>query len=573
MKKFIILSISLVTFIISSQEMDQAYLESLPEGVRADVIGKMSAKEEMEEPVYRRASSMIDRPVNSSRFGSNIFDMMQSSFMPINEPNFESSYVLDFGDIISVQLIGQKNFLKKIPVERDGSINIPDIGKLFLSGLSLESASELIKAKIQNAFIGTEVFVSLVDVRDIQIVIAGMAYNPGIYTLNGNSNALHAISMAGGLLDSGSYRNIDIIRNGKVIETLDLYDLFIYGNSSFGPKLTSGDSIFVRPVGKIVNATVGVRRPSEYELVESDTVGDLIYFANGLSKISDTDYLAIERASNNKVNLLTFEDIEVFYKEIPQDGDTIFIREFSYRTVNIKGAVSVPGDYIIIEGESLSNLINRAGGYKEFAYPFGGFLNNERARQVNEEAKNKLYDSFLQNIIEKSSTDQPDTNLPLVLEQLRNAEVSGRVMAEFDLNIISKNKDLDTTLENGDEIIIPYVTQQVYIYGEVNSSGTLRYTSGKDIQYYIENSGGFLESADTKNIYVVHPNGKTQRLDKYPKGLSFINSPEYIPIYPGSIIYVSKKSYTNTPTLIASIWAPIISSIALSIASVSALNN
>jgi len=384
---------------------------------------------------------------------------------------------------------------------------------------------------------------------------------------------LHAISMAGGVLDSGSYRNIDIIRKGKVIDTLDLYDLFIYGNSSFGPNLTSGDSIFIRPVGKIVNATVGVRRPSEYELMGSETVGDLIYFANGLSKISDTDYLAIERASNNEVNVLTFKDIEVFYKEIPKDGDTIFIREFSYRTVSIKGAVSVPGDYIITEGETLSNIINRAGGYKEFAYPFGGFLNNQRAREINELAKDKLYDSFLRSIIQNSSAAKPDNNLPLILEQLRNSEVSGRVMAEFDLNIILKDKDLDTTLENGDDIFIPYITQQVYIYGEVNSVGTVRYNSGKDIQYYIENSGGFLESADTKNIYIVHPNGKTQRLKKYSKGLSFITSPEYTPVYPGSIIFISKKSLVQTPTLIASIWAPIISSIALSIASVSALNN
>ena len=556
--------------------MDQAYLDSLPDGVRSDVIEKMNVKEAMEEPVYRRASSMTDKEEleldSSRRFGVNIFDMMQSSFMPINEPNFDSSYVLDYGDTILLQLIGQKDSVERIAIERDGSISVPDIGKLYLSGLSLESASSLIKNKISNAFIGTEAFISLVNVRDIQIVISGMAYNPGVYTLNGNSNALHALSMAGGILETGSYRNIDIIRQGEVIDKIDLYDLFIFGKSSFGPKLRSGDSIFVRPVGKIVNAASGVRRPAEYELNESEKISHLIAFANGFSKIADTSYMAIERASANKVNLIKFKNVESLSKEVAQDGDTLFIREYSYRSVNIQGAVLVPGDYVITEGESLSNVIKRSGGYKEYAYPFAGFLNNQRALELNVMSKDKLYNQFLENFIQLSS-EESNNNFPIILEQLRNTEVSGRVMAEFDLDLISENPSLDTTLENGDQIIIPYVTQQVYIYGEVNNSGTIRYKSGEEILYYIESSGGLLDTADKDNIYIIHPNGKTERFDKFSKGLSFLNSSGYIPVYPGSIIYVPRKSFVSNPTQIASIWAPILSSLALSLASISSLNN
>lgn len=575
MNKKLILT-AFITFSISSQELDQAYLDSLPDGVRSDVIEKMNVKEAMEEPVYRRASSMTDKEEleldSSRRFGVNIFDMMQSSFMPINEPNFDSSYVLDYGDTILLQLIGQKDSVERIAIERDGSISVPDIGKLYLSGLSLESASSLIKNKISNTFIGTEAFISLVNVRDIQIVISGMAYNPGVYTLNGNSNALHALSMAGGILETGSYRNIDIIRQGEVIDKIDLYDLFIFGKSSFGPKLRSGDSIFVRPVGKIVNAASGVRRPAEYELNESEKISHLIAFANGFSKIADTSYMAIERASANKVNLIKFKNVESLSKEVAQDGDTLFIREYSYRSVNIQGAVLVPGDYVITEGESLSNVIKRSGGYKEYAYPFAGFLNNQRALELNVMSKDKLYNQFLENFIQLSS-EESNNNFPIILEQLRNTEVSGRVMAEFDLDLISENPSLDTTLENGDQIIIPYVTQQVYIYGEVNNSGTIRYKSGEEILYYIESSGGLLDTADKDNIYIIHPNGKTERFDKFSKGLSFLNSSGYIPVYPGSIIYVPRKSFVSNPTQIASIWAPILSSLALSLASISSLNN
>ena len=120
--------------------------------------------------------------------------MMQSSFMPINEPNFDSTYVLDFGDTLEIQLIGQKNSIEQLAIKRDGSINIPEIGKIFVSGLSLESVNKLIKSKISSAYIGVEAFVTLVNVRDIQVLVTGNAYNPGIYTLNGNSNMLHALS-------------------------------------------------------------------------------------------------------------------------------------------------------------------------------------------------------------------------------------------------------------------------------------------------------------------------------------------------------------------------------------------
>ena len=207
MKKIFLYAFFIISTGLYSQELDKAYLASLPENVRADVLDEIAEKEKKDIPVYRRPSSMIEKPlVDSTRFGAQIFDMMQTSFMPINEPNFDSSYVLDFGDTLEIQLVGQQNSIDELSIKRDGSINISEIGKVFVAGLSLESASSLIKNRISNAYIGIEAFVTLVNIRDIQVLITGNAYNPGIYTLNGNSNLLHALSMAGGINDSGSYR-------------------------------------------------------------------------------------------------------------------------------------------------------------------------------------------------------------------------------------------------------------------------------------------------------------------------------------------------------------------------------
>jgi len=226
MKKIFLLACLVVSAAIYSQELDEAYLQSLPEGVREDVLNKIEAKDDLDKPVYRRASTFIDKDkdedegIDNILFGSDFFDVMQTSFMPINEPNLDSSYVLDFGDVLEIQFIGQKDQIDNYSINRDGSINLPDIGRLNLSGLSLNDASNLIKAKVSSAYIGTEAYISLKNIRDINVLVVGNAYNPGIYTLNGNSNMLHAISMAGGINDIGSYRNINLIRSGKVISVV-----------------------------------------------------------------------------------------------------------------------------------------------------------------------------------------------------------------------------------------------------------------------------------------------------------------------------------------------------------------
>ena len=115
--------------------------------------------------------------------------------MPINEPNLSSEYILDAGDQLEIQLIGQKNYVERLSIKRDGSINLPDIGKLNIAGLKLSEAISLIRARIDSSYIGTETFVSLTNVRDVNVLVSGNAYNPGVYTVSGNSNILHAVAL------------------------------------------------------------------------------------------------------------------------------------------------------------------------------------------------------------------------------------------------------------------------------------------------------------------------------------------------------------------------------------------
>ena len=587
MKKAIFTSLLFFSFFAYTQELSEEYLESLPESIKDDVKGKMKASQKTEEPIYRSASSKIDKSdltmiddkddeteeTKLSIFGEKFFDTIQSSFMPINEPNLDGSYILDYGDVIELQLIGVENSTKKYVVKRDGSINIEDIGKIYLSGLSLDSASKLIKAKVGNSFIGTDAFISLTNIRDVTILVSGHAYNPGIYTLNGNSRILHALNMAGGIDEFGSYRIIKHLRDGDVIDVLDLYDILISGKLVFNKSVRTGDVILVTPRKKLVSIEAGVLRPSKYEMIEGEDFEDLIRYASGLNSNVNKENIVLKRFANGKsiVSLFNYDNLK---DKILEDNDSFFIREFKFNNVKISGAIKNPGTYLLPIGSKLSELIDMTGGYEKTAYPFGGFLNNQKALKINKESKQKLYDKFLTNLIESGASGiigtQQET-LPLILKQIKDSPVSGRVIAEFDLKILKSNPDLDTILEEGDEILIPNLTQQVYIQGEVNNPGAVRYSEMKDHSYYINVSGGLLNSADKKTIFVIHPNGETQNLKIDTYALSLMARSQNDLIYPGSIIYVPKASRADGLEL-AAIWAPIVSSVALSLTSISLLN-
>jgi polysaccharide biosynthesis/export protein len=587
MKKILLSASLLISTALYTQELDPAYLASLPEEVRTDVLEKMTDREERESPVYRRPSTMIGKVYcedlidevdiecieKSERFGSKIFNMMQSSFMPINEPNQDSSYIIDFGDTLEIQLTGQKETSEELEVKRDGSINITGIGKIFVSGLSLESVNQLIKKKMVDTYLGIDVYVTLTNVRDIQVLVTGNAFNPGIYTLNGNSNLLHALSMAGGIDEIGSYRSIDLIRNNIVIKTIDLYDIFVHGKVDLTQRLRTGDSILIKTASNLVTVSGAIRRPSVYELLPNESFNDLLNYGNGPTIAADLSNIRIERSINGEVSYLKVGSVNELTKLFPFPGDRLNIRSYERKSVTILGAINTPGTYAISPGETLSSLVRKAEGYKTNAYPFAGILNNVRTKNINEISAEKLYTSFVQKLITKGDAMFASESLPFVLEELKKTNISGRVMAEFDLDVIKIQPDLDTTLEDGDEIFIPTKTQQVYIYGEVNNTGTIRYKSGQSINDYLNQSGGLLESASSRNIFVVHPNGQVNRLTTNI-GLSFLNKRSNdILIYPGSIIFVPRQVKAADAAMVASIWAPILSAMATSITALSVLSN
>ena len=573
-KLYIPLLISLSVF-IASQDISDSYLKSLPEDIREDVIERMDNSKDLEKEVYRsiETSSTINKLNQKDKdklFGSDFFDTMQTSFMPINLPNLGDDYVLDFGDVLSIQLVGQNDSLNSYPLSRDGSINIADIGKIFLAGLTLSEASKSISSKIKQTYIGVEAYTSLENIRDVSVLVSGDAYNPGIYTLNGSSNMLHAIYAAGGIGEYGSYRSIKLIRDNKIIDSIDVYDILIKGKFGSKTRLRSGDMIFVEPRSHVITLEGAFKRSALYELLEGQKLSDAIYYANGVSADADFSNIYLYRLSNGKIKDISITDLSQFNAIDAKDLDRLFIRNHSFRNVSISGAVLRPGSYKMIEGDSIFDLIEKAGGYTLNAYPKGAIYLNEEAKKINSNATLRLYNEFIDGLLEviqKSSAGETDiTSLVTIASELKNSEPNARI-------VIDLTDDSSTTLiRNDDNLYIPEKSNNVFIYGEVLNEGSLIYKNGADIDFYLQEASGLKQTADDDAIFILYPNGRTAQL--YRKRNLFASQPQEIIIDPGSVIYVPRKiDDTLSSRLTAQAYASILGNIGLTLASISSINN
>jgi protein involved in polysaccharide export with SLBB domain len=586
---------------MEAQEFDDDFLKSLPEGVKEDLMKRNSDKEELEEDRYRRPSSYIEKKNSrkeiedlqkqldvlraelsdsergnlEKRFGSKVFSLMQTTLMPFNEPNFDGSYVLDFGDVLELQLVGQKSDSYVMPVKRDGSVNLPEVGKVFVAGLSLNNAVDTISKKIESSFTAVESFTTLVSVRDIQIIIAGNVFSPGPYTLNGNSTLFHALAISGGPSDDGSFREIDLVRGGKIIETADFYETFINGISSFSSRLRSGDLVFIRPVSNLVSISGAVKRPGMYELKENENLSSVISFANGINNKADLSEISLIRIEEGMVSNIQVNSLTEFDSMLSQDNDKLLIRSFSYRSVEIEGAVKNPGKYLVNEGAGIYDLVSIAGGYTDTAYPFGGVLENIQTKKINEEAGEKLYESFIDELSNLSSAPGQQaemTFLAEIINEIKNTKASGRVSAEFNLKKLESDSSLDILLQDGDKVTIPEFLDHIYVFGEINTEGTIRYKEGADIKFYIDKKGGYNPYANKKNVYVLHPNGETSLISAR-RNIFMNQGNNDVTIYPGSVIFVPRKAARIPFSVAAQAYASILGNIGISLASVSVLKD
>ena len=302
------------------QQMDPEFLESLDPDIRASLESTNNEEESELEALFRSSTSAqnnreilrnlkdqiialeesmetkndflnnVSPNKDLERFGDNFFRSLQSTFMPINMPNLDGQYIVDVGDLFSLTLIGEGGTDYDLEIIRSGSLVIPEYGSVQLAGLTLSQANDAVRNFMRNADPGLEVTFHLKEIRDMQIIVLGFVEAPGVYTVSGGSNMLGVLNAAGGITENGSYRRIKILRNGSVIDTVDLYQAFAYGKNSFMKPMRSGDVIFVEASGFNIPVSGGVNNNAIFEMLEGESIGDAINFASGFS----TDYFGFD---------------------------------------------------------------------------------------------------------------------------------------------------------------------------------------------------------------------------------------------------------------------------------------
>ena len=326
-----------------------------------------------------------------------------------------------------------------------------------------------------------------------------------------------------------------------------------------------------------VSISGGVGREAIYEIAENDTLLDLLTYAGGITASGQLSDVILRRNnlqtySENKIDPSSFETTELI------NGDSVRVGFFKPKsqkvlTVDVRGQVNNPGIYNIEDGEKLSSLIMRAGGYKDNAFPFGGRLFRESTKRVEEQIYERIYReliSFLVSGVQPSSQGflSGNTSLPTILAEFKEREASGRVTTEFNLSKLKENSLLDIKLESGDVIDIPVYNSEVYVFGEVLNPGSKTYNPELSPRDYLNLSGGYARFAARDKVIVIHPNGDTFLL-----GEGFIFNRNNIDIYPGTIIYAPREVGKLDGINYAAVIAPIFSSLALSLASLNSIND
>ncbi len=596
---FTIISIFFISIQAFSQdvpELDENFLRSLPSDIRTDVLTKMNEDVVQDDikifkPVDTTAEKLssdlmklkqkiadIESTLNDgaskklTRFGDSFFSTYQTTFMPLNDPNVSGDYVLDYGDHLIMQRVGNKKEMANLVISRDGSINLPNYGRIVLAGLSLDQANEMIKSIVAEAFTGEESYLTLSHMRDMSILVIGGVNNPGMYTVNGGAHILYLIRAAGGINENGSYRSIQVKRGSKIVENFDLYDVLISGDLKFDSRLRSGDVIIVSPKQSEVSVTGGVAYPGIFEINQNNTLADALNYA-GNPKPSSATSVEISRINGQERVTLQFSKQD-FKKIILKNADSIRVTSFSayskpMKEVTLHGEVVNPGVYTIQDGETLSELINRAGGYTQFAYEHGGHLVRESAKTIEKEINDRIYDDMIKFIATSANAQQVisggDTSLPIILGEFKNVKPVGRITAEFDMQNIRMKPSSDTTLQGGDIITIPPISEEIYVLGEVLTPGARQYFAGVGVTDYIKKSGGISTYGQSDRIVIIKPNG-----DSYVAGRFSFKQND---LMPGSIIYIPRKIGKLDGINLATVIAPIFSSLAISLASLNSIND
>lgn len=429
-----------------------------------------------------------------------------------------NKYIVGPNDIFSLGIWGVVNTPLPLAVSPEGSLIIPSVGEVAVSGLTLNEAKSRVIAAVKKRFISAEITLTLVSPRRFLVTVTGVGQGtyPTSAIMRASSLIAFIFSDSLSLMKSGttpgerynfSFRNIKLKRKNGEIQRIDLYEYFATQNERFNPFLREGDVISLQKYdweGKFLAVQGAVQFPGVFEFIDGDDIETAVQLVRGVSSVANLDSITVSRmdpTATKMEKIYLSYDKDKNFKLLP--NDRVYVnasaevrRDFR---VLVLGEVVRPGNYpITLNTTKLSDIINEAGGLLPNSY----LPNSEVYRKIdtffiqtkNRDTLENVYTRRLNDIVsnkeEKESFDQD------LLYKI------GRVNVDFE-KLEKGDNSQDIILKNGDIVYIADNRKEVYVYGQVNKPGFVPYKEGADAQYYIDAAGGYGERADEDEIRVI----------------------------------------------------------------------
>jgi protein involved in polysaccharide export with SLBB domain len=334
-----------------------------------------------EKPIEFDEESNLKR---TEIFGSELFNNTSLSFEPNSTNATPSGYVLGPGDELQIIVYGMQEYSANSTVSKEGTINLQIIGEIFVNGLTIEAAKIKIKKACSNALKSlntgqSNLSISLSKIRTIRVTILG-ARKPGNYSVSSLSTVFNALHIAGGPNDNGSYRNIELVRNNKVIKKIDIYKFLLSGDQSDNINLIENDVIRIPVYENRVKIEGKVKRPGIFELLPNENFDDLLRYCSGFDEAAYRGNIKLIQNTDRELKILDLTE-QVYKNYKPKLGDIFKVSTILNRfenKVSIKGAVFRPDDYELTEGMTIKTLIEKADGLTEDSYKNRAILIREK---------------------------------------------------------------------------------------------------------------------------------------------------------------------------------------------------
>lgn len=419
-------------------------------------------------------------------FGHNLFRNTNLSFEPSANLATPISYRLGPGDEVIIDIWGASENTIRQTISPEGDIQVKDLGPVHLNGMTVKEANQYLQREFSKIYSGiggnepnSQIRLTLGDTRTIQVNIMGEVSVPGTYSLSAFSTVFHALYRAGGVNKIGSLRGIKLVRNGKTIENLDVYEFIMKGKMNDDIRLQEGDVIIVNPYESLVEIVGKVKRPMYYEMKPTETVANLLEYAGGFTGDSYKKAIRLIRKSGREHQVFNVDEMDYSVFRL-DDGDLVTVDAVLDRfenKVEISGAV-----------------------YRSGLYQLDGEVNT------------------VKQLIKKAEGLRGDAFLNRVLLDREHEDLSHEVIA-IDLNGLLNGTVADIPLQKDDHLYIPSVNdlkeeETVSIYGEVLNPGTFLYSDKMTIEDLVVQAGGLREAAATTRVSV------TRRI-KNPKSTAY----------------------------------------------------